>query len=254
LEEKKLKIYLRNKEGIRPIDGINKDDLDDFFELVYKSYTSQLDSDIEWVDDIDKKISLILENGDNIQSYKDYIMRKIVRGQSYPLKKNNNIMLKLISPPKTNITHFSAYTYNYICFLYYILDKYPSIKIPAMAKNQMENKNLKDFYEEIIQDHKEKTPDNAIFRSIIRDYINHSPILVNHIIIWKNNKTYFFSPYIVQGIHETIEKYPDTRFILLKLTIVSDKNFNHANILIYDIKNKYIERFDPYGKVPFNHS
>ncbi|XWV24848.1 ankyrin repeat protein [Tupanvirus deep ocean] len=254
LEEKKLKIYLRNKDGIRPIDGITSQDLDDFFVLVYKSYLSQLDSDIEWVDGVDKKISLILENGDDVQSYKDYIMSKIVRGQSYPLKKNKNKMIKLITPPKTNITHFSAYTYNYICFLYYILEKYPKIKIPTMAVDQMKNKSLKKFYEELVEDYKEKTPDNAIFRSIIRDYVNHSPILINHVIIWKNNNMYFFSPYIIQGISETIKKFPDTEYILLKLTILTDKNFNHANMLIYDIKNKYIERFDPYGKVSFNYS
>lgn len=254
LEEKKLKIYLRNKDGLRPIDNIIKSDLDDFFRLVYRSYISQLDSDIDWIDDVDKKISLILENGDELESYKEYIMGKIVRGQSYPLKKSKNKMLKLITPPKTNITHFSAYTYNYICFLYYILEKYPSIKIPSMAEDQMNNKNLKEFYKEMIIDYQEKIPDNAIFRSIIRDYINHSPMLINHVIIWKNNEMYFISPYIVQGIYQTIKKYPDTKFILLKLTILSDKNFNHANMLIYDIENKYVERFDPYGKVNFYES
>lgn len=254
LEEKKLKIYLRNKDGVRPIDGIATFELDDFFNLVYRSYLNQLDSDIDWVDSVDKKISLVLENGDNVRFYKEYIMGKIIRGQSYPLKKNDNVMIKLINPPKTNITHFSAYTYNYICFLYYILNKYPMIKIPSLAKDQMKNKKIKDFYQEIIEDYKEKTPDNAIFRSIIKDYINHSPILINHVIIWKNNEMYFFSPYIIQGIHETIKKFPETKFILLKLTIISDKNFNHANILIYDVKEKYIERFDPYGKVHFYQS
>ena len=32
---------------------------------------------------------------------------------------------------------------------------------------------------------------------------------------------------------------------------MSSKNFNHANILIYDVANKYVERFDPYGNVAF---
>jgi ankyrin repeat protein len=251
LEGKKLKIYLQNKNGVKPIDGIATPDLEDFFELVYKSYLGQLDSDIEWSDGIDKKISLILENGYNVQSYKDHIMGKIMKGQSYPLKKNNNKIIKLIIPPKTNITHFSAYTYNYICFLYYILEKYPTVKIPSMAPNQMKNKKLKNFYDELVEDYQEQTADNAIFRSIIRDYVNHSPILINHVIIWKNNRIYFFSPYIIQGIYETLIKFPHTHFILLKLTIVTNKNFNHANILIYDVKNKYVERFDPYGNVPF---
>lgn len=251
LEEKKLKIYLKNRDGIRPIDAVKDYQLDDFFTLVYRSYLNQLDSDISWVDGVDEKISLVLENGDDIKPYEEYIMGKIIRGQSFPLKKNKNQMIKLIIPPKTNITHFSAYTYNYICFLYYILDKYRDVKIPSLAEGQMMDKKLGDLFNEMIEDYQEKIPDNAIFRSIIRDYINHSPILINHVIIWKNNQMYFFSPYIVQGIYQTIKKYPDTKFILLKMTLLSDKNFNHANILLFDVKNKSVERFDPYGKVPF---
>src|SRR5690606_23884156 len=38
--------------------------------------------------------------------------------------------------------------------------------------------------------------------------------------------------------------------IILKLTIIVNNDFKHANILIYDVLNEYIERFDPYGKVP----
>lgn len=253
LEEKKLKIYLKNKDDVSPIDGIISGEMDAFMELVYRSYLNQLDSGIEWVDNIDKKISILLENGEDIYSYKDYIMGKIRRGQSYPSKKYGQI-IKLINPPQSNISHFSAYTYNYICFLYHILEKYPKIKIPGMAKDQMKNKTLKDFYKELTIDYQEKNSDNMIFRSIIRDYINHSPLLINHIIIWKNNKIYFISPYIVQGIHETLDKYPETEFIIFKITIISNKSFNHANLVIYDVKNKYVERFDPYGNVPFYHS
>lgn len=256
LEEKKLKIYLKNKNGISPFDGIKKNDLDSFYYLIYRSYLNQLESDINWADNIDKKVALMLENGDDIQSFKNYIMQKIIGGQSYPLIKKNDKskIIKLINPPKTNITHFSAYTYNYICFLYYILQKYPEIKIPSLAPQQMKNKTLNQLYHEMIEDYQEDHADHAIFRSIIRDYINHSPILINHLIIWKNNHVYFFSPYIIQGIHETLVKYPKTKFILLKLSIINDQHFNHANILIYDVPNKIVERFDPYGTVPFINS
>lgn len=250
LEGKKLNIYLKNKDGKKPIDGIITNEMDDFLEMVYKSYLNQLDSKIKWVDPIDKKISLILENGDDIYSYKDYIIGKILKNQSYPLKKHSQ-MLKIIRPAKTNITHFSAYTYNYICFLYYILEKYPQIKIPGMTLDLMNYKSLQDLYQEMTKDYKDNDPDHSIFRSIIRDYINHAPLLINHVIIWKNYKNYFISPYIVQGIHETLSKYPNTQFIILKLTIASTASFNHANLIIYNVKSNYVERFDPYGKVPF---
>ena len=261
LETKKLKIYQKNRLGVMPIDAINYDDMNDFYYLVYKSYVNQLKFDINvdasWVDEMDQKIESILAHENNIQHcaikdyYKKYIMEKIKSGQSYPTKKNNTNILKLLTPAETNISHFSGYTYNYICYLLVFLKKYSCIKIPCLAPDQMENKSMKIYYEELINDYKEKTPTNLIFRSIIRDYINHWPGLINHVIIWKNNENYFFSPYIIQGIYETMRKFPATKFILLKLTIISNANSNHANILILDVKNKYVERFDPYGVVPF---
>jgi hypothetical protein len=230
LEGKKLKIYLQNKDGMAPIDWIKPNDLNDFYETVYQSYRNQLNDAT-----IDKKI----------------IWEKIIKGQSYPSTKKSPTSINMIRTKKTNITHYSAYTYNYICFLYHILSKYSEIKVPIEAPGQLENRTARMLYKEMIEDYNEDTPNNKVFKSIIKDYINHSPSLINHLIIWKNNQMYFFSPYIVQGIHETMKIYPDTKFILLKLTIISEKNFSHANIIIFDTTKKIIERFDPYGKVPF---
>ena len=253
LVKKKLNIYLGNRLKVKPIDGVLDEDLDKFLMMVYQSYLNQLDSDMDWKDDLDLSVSKIILKDGVTKSYKDAIMKKIINGQSYPLtnKSSSFYTLKMFNPPKTNMTHFSSYTYNYICFLCYILNKYPTIKIPSRGNNQMENKSLKKFYQEMIVDYKEKSPDNNIFRSIIKDYVSHSSMLINHVIIWRDINKYFFSPYIVEGIYETIKKYPSTDFILLKLSIITNKQFNHANILIYDVKNKYVERFDPYGKVPF---
>ena len=252
LVDRKLKIYLQNKDNHRPIDGINPSDMDDFLGMVYRSYLNQLGSDIEWVDEIDTKVSLALEKGENIGHYKKYLMDKIIKGQSYPFKKQSDQMIRLIIPPKTNITHFSSYTYNYICFLYYIMDKYPQIKIPCQAENQ--SSHSKNLYRELTGPYVEKTSDNAIFRSIIKDYLNHSPALINHVIIWKNPKKYFISPYMMAAIDRTLKNYSDTRFILLKITIITDTNSNHANMIIYDVVDSSVERFDPYGSVPFYYS
>lgn len=252
LVNRKLKIYLENRIGTMPIDGIQDRDMENFFNLVYESYINGLRTNVQWVDIRDQKLSLQIRKNNSISpDYTFYIMDKIKeKHQSYPIKKNSSTVLKLLVPRETNISHFSGYTYNYICYLLSFLKKYPSVKIPCMVQDQSQNKNMGVYYEELIKDFKGQTLDNKIFRSIIRDYINHWPGLINHVIIWKNTSMYFFSPYIVQGIHETIRTYPNIQFILLKLTILS-ANSNHANILIYDIKNKYVERFDPYGVVPF---
>jgi len=250
LEELKLKIYLKNKDGYSPYDYvIKKGDIKQFMHMVYKSYLNQLDSDMDWIDEQDKMIALILENGDDISDFKNFIMDKI-RIQSYPMIKKKD-PLKLIVAQETNMTKFTADMYNYICFLCYILQKYPTIKTPGLLAEQIAGKTLREMYDEMIIDNASNDEDDVIFRSLIRDHINHSPILINHLIIWKNKDKYFFSPYIIQGIQKTLQNYPDTEFIILKLTIVGAQNLNHANIIIYDVVNKIIERFDPYGTVPF---
>jgi ankyrin repeat protein len=251
LEELKLKIYVKNKDGYSPYDYLVKEktNLEQFMYMVYKSYLNQLDSDVDLIDKQDKMIALMLENGDEISDFKSIIMDKI-RVQSYPIVKKND-PLKMIVAQETNMTKFSADMYNYICFLCYILQKYPTIKTPGLPTEQVDGKTLRHMYDEMIMDYKSNSEDDIIFRSLIRDHINHSPILINHLIIWRNKEKYFFSPYIIQGIQKTLINYPDTEFIILKLTIVGARNLNHANVIIYDIKNKVIERFDPYGSVPF---
>lgn len=247
LEKHKLKIYLKNKLGKSPIDYILDTDKELFYETVYKSYMNQLQSENKWIDNTDAKISK-----NKFNNHKAYIMNKIINDRiSYPKIKKDIKTINIIDLPNVNITHFSASTYNYICFLYCILVKYPEIKLSKYAPEQFANSNLKDYYAELTKNYRTDDPADKIFRSIIREYINHSPALINHLIIWKSPEKYFFSPYIIQGIDETIKSFPETKFILFKLTIIASKNTNHANILIYDIVKNTIERFDPYGKVPF---
>lgn len=249
LENKKLKIYLKNKNGIMPIDMVNDIDMEQFLKMVYHSYINQLNNSSEWVDKVDAKISSALKNGDDILLYKKYIIEKIISGTSYPIKKKDGQLIKFIVPPETNITHYSAYSYNYICFLYYIINKYSSIKVPLLAPGQMKDKTTKDLYNEMIKEYNSGDEDDSTIKSLIKDYINHYPALINHLIIWINDKKYFISPYIIPGIKQTMNKFPDAQFILFKLTIFAEQNFNHANVLIFDTKNNYIERFDPYGKI-----
>lgn len=252
LVEKKLKIYQNNKNGYCPLDYAT--DKTQFYETVYESYINQLKLPAKWQDSVDNKISKLIKKGKNISAYSDYIIKKIIHGKSYPEKKAEYPVINFMELPETNISLFSSYSYNYICFVLYLLNKYRNIKIPVILDQQIKNRKLKDIYRDISANYRGNTADAAIFRSILRDYINHSPILVNHIIIWKNSKMYFVSPYLVESVSETLKKYPKTKFILIKITIVSDQNFNHANILIFDPKNKYWERFDPYGKIPFHNS
>ena len=250
LEKKKLKIHINNKQGISPWKRVNESMHKQFLTMVYKSYINCLTIEKKWEDSIDNVIAVAIANGEKIKKYQSYILSKITGGQSYPRKKEKQ-KFNWIDPPRTNITHFSAYTYNYICFVYYILDTYNNVKIPSMPEEQLQNKTLGDFYKEMTEDFRSNEPIDIVFRSIIRDYINHSPLLINHLFIWATGEKNFISPYILHGIKDILTNHPETEYLLFKLTIINDKNFNHANILIFDISNKTVERFDPYGYVPY---
>ncbi|AVG46316.1 ankyrin repeat protein [Acanthamoeba polyphaga mimivirus] len=237
LSTKKLDIYLPNKINIKPIDHVHKSDFKLFINMVYKSYLFQLvHNNNNWIDTIDNTISQNLKIDNFKDEYQKLIIDKIINGQSYPIKHKSRNIIKLIVTPNVNITHFTAYTYNYICYLSFLLKKYKQLCIPfgSQSKNKLKQE-IKNY--------------NKNIGTILNDYINHSPILINHIIIWQNPINYFISPDLILGIKRAI-KSNNYKFIIIKLTLINPR-FNHANILILDIEKNNLERFDPYGNVPY---
>nr|AEX62670.1 putative ankyrin repeat protein [Moumouvirus Monve] len=238
LAKKKLDIHSKNKMGISPLDNLSKTEYDLFIKIVLQSYINFLKYDYDWVDNLDKKIHDEIKQKNNIDSYKEKLLKKIIQKNSFPIHRQKNIIRYLV-PPKTNITNYSSYTYNYICFLYYLLEKYPTLSIPKLPINNIKSKSLYD-------DLSKKYPDKN-FKSIFKDYINHSPSLINHVIIWKSLEIHYIPDFLIEGINLSKQSNA-TKYIIIKLTILNEK-FNHANMLIYDIDNKLIERFDPYGNI-----
>ncbi|AGC02047.1 ankyrin repeat protein [Acanthamoeba polyphaga moumouvirus] len=243
LVKKKLDIHFKNKMGTSPIDNILKNEYNLFLETVLKSYINFLKHDYDWVENLDKKIHDEIKQNNNIDKYKEKLLKKIIQKNSFPVHKQKNIIRYLV-PPKTNITNYSSYTYNYICFLYYLLKKYPSISIPKLPINNIKPKSL---YNNLSKKYPYKN-----FRSVFQDYINHSPSLINHVIIWKNSKIHYIPDFLIEGIN-LCKQSKTTKYIIIKLTILNEK-FNHANMLIYDIDNNLIERFDPYGNIMYPQS
>lgn len=238
LAKRKLKIYKENRAHARPIDNVKDKNKKEFLNTVFKSYVRQLKSDRLWVDSMDTQISNLLRSNNDIDVHKKYIHDKILAGQSYPKSKKTTSKIIFLKPPKINSTLFSSSTHDYICYICYVLKKYPSVKIPMLAhsRSDMSLRALKERF---------KSESTAY--STIKGYIAHSPLLINHIIIWKNESINFFSPDLIEAIKNTLKLCPDANFIIIKLTILTDYGTNHANIIIYDTKQHLFERFDPYG-------
>ncbi|AVL94899.1 ankyrin repeat protein [Moumouvirus australiensis] len=240
LINKKLDIHFKNKLGSSPINNLSGNELDLFLKIVLESYINLLKYDHDWVEDLDKKIHKELKQGNNIDHYKKTLIKKIIQNNSFPTTKQKNI-IKYLIPPKTNITNYSSYTYNYICFVCYLLKKYPYLSIPITYINITKPKKL---YHNL-----SKRYPNKNFKSIFQDYINHSPHLINHVIIWKNAETHYIPDFLIEGIN-LCKNNKLIKFVIIKLTIINEK-FNHANMLIYDINNNILERFDPYGNISY---
>jgi hypothetical protein len=69
------------------------------------------------------------------------------------------------------------------------------------------------------------------------------------IINYNTSNTYYIHPYLNNLINSHVKdnRTYSHRFACVFLSIITD-TYLHANMLIYDFKNKTIERFEPYGK------
>jgi len=86
--------------------------------------------------------------------------------------------------------------------------------------------------------------------AILNLYINNFYSFHCHLIIWKNENTYYINQYLINYIkNKCVDNY-DKRFIYIKLSIVNTEiNIRHANLIIIDNKYKLVERFEPYGDI-----
>jgi ankyrin repeat protein len=267
---KKLKIYQKNIDNIAPIDLINKKDLDEFYNMVCQSYLNQLTKDKKWINKFDIDLHLRLKNSDIKDILKDtqisnQIIKIIKDGQSYP-ESDTEHHIKLIMHPKVNITLYTPMTFDSNCFIMYLLEKYPDVKIPILPDKvkkipQMQKLiNLVDYREiynylntpEMIKFLKLDSIEsynmqNDIIKSLSGNYFSTRDILSNVNLYWRDSYNYFMSPFLIDSIKNTININPKTKLIIMPVQIHgSDESLiYHANFIIYDVKNKIVEIFDP---------
>jgi ankyrin repeat protein len=224
LVNRKLKIYSKNKDGLMPINGIKKEDLDDFYKFVAQSYV----------------------NVSNSIGYKiDDIINKIKNGESYP-KKINKKKFNLIKFPITNFNRFYPHAMFKFISLYFLLNKYSNLKIPFTSNNI----NFRDKITDLID------PLNVNGSDVSRLYnydLLHklSPKIMPCFIHCITQKSCTIQTNLIDSIKNVLVKYPNTEFILF-LSDLRFESHGHANILIYDVKNKFIERFDPENFLSYN--
>jgi ankyrin repeat protein len=226
-ENKKLAIFIKNKNGISPYDMlISNNNFEEFEKILIKSYYNQLinNSDEEYVSQWESDCS---KNKLNIDECTIEIRNNINKGISYPEKKKNyciNITTKSVSN-----SSYTGITLDIIGGLILLknLTKQKFIS-SLLLPNIIDNTYLSDFY-----------VNNRIIRT---DFLNFE-------IIW-SYQTIFF-PIGLDKLFSNFLKDNKSRYFIIPVGIELSQG-SHANILIFDKKYNILERFEPDGSKPPN--
>jgi len=252
LIKKKINIFIKNNDNMRPIDYINETEREKYLNLVTNSYLYILrNKKTIWkhtwqnkckkelfFDKISNKEFSILTSEIPIIDKKKELCFQIVKNNLYNIYKNNpnstcidtsypnDINKKCIKFDNNNIKSctFTGITLDILVGLIYLLKKHKTA-CSTLNINFINNQKLRDHY---------KTIGKSSFDT---EFLNFE-------IVWIHQKLYF-SDNFTQDFNKCLHNN-DKRFIIIPIGIELENN-NHANYLIYDDFNKEIERFEPYG-------
>lgn len=251
LGTKKLNIFIQNSRKERPVDYINKDNLDEYMDLVTQSYLFVLrNSNFTWRHDwenicskklISEKDKDVLSNfikspkeGQNMDLCYDIIKNRLYKiynenssrceDVSYPLKINKRCLLIEESTP-VEYCSFVGITLDILVGMIYLLQKHPQA-CSTINTEFIENKDLCNYYKSI-----------GIVTNTKCEFLNFE-------IVWVYNQLYFSNNF--KNGFQMCVKNNKKNFVIFPLGIELRQG-SHANYLIYDIRKKEVERFEPYG-------
>lgn len=234
LKQIKIDIFNENIEGKKPLDFIPKDELLSFMDIVAYSYIHVFkkikDCDIKKITDACRsELKNVILNTKKSIPFKD---------DALPL-----------NYPRSRLATKGTFLADMDHGVYYtiiMLQRYQELSLPSQFF----------FYEkttESINIHHSAYPyymDKTI-KEIIMLY---RPILFEltpSIILWgKRSGKGYIDPdldfYILKPL--TSDK---VKFVTIRLTLTGEGSSSHANIILFDKINCRLERFDPYGGVPY---
>jgi ankyrin repeat protein len=260
LKNKKMDIFISNKSLKRPVEYVNKNDIETFVDMVSQSYIIRLrtTNNIDWKHNwenlctkelhynnlsIENKQKILEENteiNESIISIKNNdICQNIIKtklnyfiknpNKSYSIasfpQKRNRICLVLTEGTPVKFCTFTGSTLDILLGLIYLLDKHKN-SCSTLDKNFTENKDLCKFYKSI---------------GII---VNSKCEFLNFEIVWVQYKLHLVENF-QENFNECLKK-SNKRFVILPIGIELREG-SHANYLIYDKKLNEIERFEPHG-------
>ena len=228
LKKKKLDVFIANRVCIMPIELVSTDDFQIFIDIIVKSYLSQFQH----------RDNILCINYDK-KECKKIIKTHILRSKkSYPSSHDENIInnkFRLIIEKTVNYGQFNADVIHNMIYTIVILNKYNNLGIPYRNIGDKVNNNI--------------AADDVI-KNIVNLYDTFFYELTPYLILWKNEKQYYINEHLKKYLNLAMNS-KKVKFIFIKLTLISSDISSHANLIIYDKGQQILERFDPYGSVPY---
>jgi ankyrin repeat protein len=249
LKNKKLNIFIKNGIGDAPIDYIKKDDLADFIDCITQSYLYIIrNHNSVWKEDWQnlckkelfrnsisndelKKLDNIKIDDDKQDMCYKFVskkIRKIIKNKkyepTYPIEKNSICLLMKEDKPLEFCT-YTGVTLDILVGLIYLLEKHTN-SCSTLTTKFIENEKLCKYYKSL-----------GISSGSKCEFLNFE-------IVWVYQKLHFPKDFINE--FKKCQSNNQIRFIIIPLGIEL-RTASHANYLIYDIKKRELERFEPHG-------
>lgn len=251
LKHKKLDIFAVDKEKKTPLDYLKPSQLSSFMDLIAEGYLGQMDQEklLTPATNESKKSCRV---GDlNYKRCLINVKEQIMRTQrSYPVQQDEielDSKFRLIEEKFSQNGRFNADTLHNMIYTVEMLKRHQEVGIPYQyyfpdkAMTELNRQKLLDLHTE---------PEHHIVSNLVKIYHDYCYEISPYLIIWNSPTVNYIHPnlefYLINAVRS-----PSIRFIFLKITLVASPQSTHANILIIDKKNRIVDRFEPYGTVPY---
>lgn len=262
LKFKKMNVFLRDDNNKRIIDYVKEDDFNEFIDLIVESYLNIIKSKNvvwkeKWENICKKDLDFTKEDINELNKYIDKnntnnntknntnntcsnIIRKKLNDiylnksskcgyTSYPQKIDKRC-ITIDEGKRLEVCTFTGISLDILFGLLYLLNKYPNV-CSTIDDTFMDKTDICKYYENI-----------GMSNSTSCEFVNFE-------IIWTAQKIYISKNFKNNFIKCINDK---KSYIIVPIGIQLNKG-SHSNYLIYDVKKKEIERFEPYGSnTPYN--
>lgn len=205
------------------------------------------------------KINIDAPNNDGLTSRKillSYIkLKKKIKTKDSDTKKLIETVnsIEEIKKPKENdvdIIHnkkkyisglFNSDIFHNMLYCMYLLNKYDNLGIPYYKFNKNE------YIENITNFEMQNIGYDKYYR-IIYDILNignrYLYPLIPSVILWRDKNLHYINKDLFKLI-KNLSK--EKRFIMIKISLIVGGQYTHANVILIDLKDSTIRRFEPYG-------